>query len=381
MKKIVFLALFLCILFYGYGKSLKIARDKTFLKNGPANYYDNVLVLKIGTEVTYIEDAKDDPDWINVSVGDKKGFISKMALKESTGGKQDKFADLEGDGGKDVKNSIAPASYTAAIKGFALNYSQKKGYSTTNIDQIFDLTNFSPKEINKTRKEFGLAYFPKKGELIGLKDTFINENLSALGLCASMGVLQQGVVTDAELTKKMNIIANILARQTVDYDSRYYVFIIKDPEPVAFSGPGGYIFVSDTLLRLITEYKELVAILGHEIGHVALRHGIIDMAIDQARASMQEAFDELDTMLDDETFAISQDLENVIKQGVEACKLVRDDKEEFEADAVSIELLRRYKIDKSYLINALNKVTNALASKYPDYKSQTIRRVTKLSGK
>ena len=82
--------------------------------------------------------------------------------------------------------------------------------------------------------------------------------------------------------------------------------------------------------------------------------------------------------MDEDTLAISKDLDSVIKQAREACKLVRDDKDEYEADKVSVEIMKRYKLDKSNLVNALNKVSLALISKYPEYQSQTKRRIDKL---
>ena len=273
-------------------KTLKVSRDNTILKDGPANYFENILVLKLGAECEYIEDSKEDSDWVYVSVNGKKGYISKLAFKEGKTSSKDKFADLDLDK-TNTKNSIAPASYTAAIKGFALDYSVKQGYKTNNIEQALEYTMFTSKDIKNVMKDTKLAYFPKKGELIGVEEAFINDKMSSIGLAVSIQVLQQGVVLDKELTKKMNAIANILIRQTYDYDTRYYVFIVKDSEPVAYSGPGGYIFLSDKLLTLINDYKELVAILAHEIGHIALRHGIIDIALEQARYSADKAFDEL----------------------------------------------------------------------------------------
>ena len=124
-----------------------------------------------------------------------------------------------------------------------------------------------------------------------------------------------------------------------------------------------------------------MAIIGHEIGHIALRHGIHDLAIEQARYSAESAFDELETDFDEETLKLSNELEEVVEQAVKACVLVRDDKQEYEADAISVELLKRYKIKKKYLISALNKVNFALGNKYPRYKTQMEKRIKKLKRK
>ena len=256
MKKQKFLFLSIFLLLFTFisleAKTIKIARDRTLLKDGPGNFYDTIIVLKIGTKVQYIKDSDEDLGWIQVEYNSKKGYVSKMALKEVKKSSGDMFADLDmSDIDIETKKQIAPGSYTAAIKGFALDYSRKKGYSKTNIDDLMAITEFKKKDFFKVRRETKLAYFPKEGELIGIKEGFINQRMSAIGLSASLGVLQQGVAMDVKMTKRINIIANILTRQTWDYDVRYRAWIIKDKEPVAFSGPGGYIFISDTLLKII----------------------------------------------------------------------------------------------------------------------------------
>ena len=378
MKRIFFtIVLIITISFNLFSKNLTISRDKTALKDGPANYYDNITILKSGAEVEYISDAKEDDGWVYVSYQKKKGDISKLAFSEKKKVK-DPF-DFDYDSGKKSKNDLSPASYTAAIKGFAIDYSKKKNLNIVNIDEILNILNFKAIDVIKVMNESKLAYFPKKGELIGVQNAFINAEMESLGLSASLNVLQSGIVFDVDMTKRVNIMANILNRQTYDYDKYYYVFIIKDSEPVAFCGPGGYIFISDILLKLLTDYREVVAVLAHETGHIALRHGYRDLAIDTARMSMNEAFDELamETLTEKE-MEISSMLEDVIDQALEAIKLVRDDKEEFEADDVAVELLRRYKINKKYLKDTLAKVYLKMGTKYPEYKTQFERRISRI---
>jgi len=57
--------------------------------------------------------------------------------------------------------------------------------------------------------------------------------------------------------------------------------ILDSAEINAFGAPSGYVLVSRELLRCAKNEEEAAAILAHEIGHVALKHGIA--AIDKAR--------------------------------------------------------------------------------------------------
>jgi len=361
-------------------KTLKISRDKTILKDGPGNYYDNITVLRKNSEVDLIKEAEEDAGWYYVSYNSKKGYISKLALSERKKS-ADPFDSFGGEfnSGSALKNELSPASYTAAIKGFALEYSKKRNMKKVDLDSFFKLLSFKALDVIKVMNETKLAYFPKKGEMIGVQNAYVNQWMEGVGLAVSMNVLQNGIVYDAAMTKRLNIIANILIRQTYDYDRMYYVVIIKDPEPVAYSGPGGYIFISDTLITMLTDYREIVAILAHEIGHIAMRHGYRDLAIDTARENMKESFDELDSeTLTEEEMELSDELQSIIDSAVEALKLVRDDIEEYEADDVALELLRRYKINRSYLKNTLAKVYLKLGSSYPEYKTQFERRISRI---
>ncbi|MCB1171196.1 MAG: M48 family metallopeptidase [Leptospiraceae bacterium] len=52
----------------------------------------------------------------------------------------------------------------------------------------------------------------------------------------------------------------------------YRVFLLPDHFPNAAAAPGGVLFVTRGLLDLVESESELVAVLGHEIGHVELSH-------------------------------------------------------------------------------------------------------------
>jgi beta-barrel assembly-enhancing protease len=48
--------------------------------------------------------------------------------------------------------------------------------------------------------------------------------------------------------------------------------VINSQEPNAFALPGGYIVVHQRLLEMLQSPEELAALLGHEYGHLQLRH-------------------------------------------------------------------------------------------------------------
>ena len=49
-------------------------------------------------------------------------------------------------------------------------------------------------------------------------------------------------------------------------------FVIKESEPNAFAIPGGTIFVTSGLIRLVESEDELAGVMGHEVAHVVRRH-------------------------------------------------------------------------------------------------------------
>lgn len=55
---------------------------------------------------------------------------------------------------------------------------------------------------------------------------------------------------------------------------RFTFTVIDSNEVNAFAAPGGFVFVTTGALRLMTTESQLAGVLGHEVAHVAKRHGI-----------------------------------------------------------------------------------------------------------
>lgn len=53
----------------------------------------------------------------------------------------------------------------------------------------------------------------------------------------------------------------------------FTVTLLNSPVNNAFAIPGGYVYVTRQLMALMNDEAELAGVLGHEVGHVAARHG------------------------------------------------------------------------------------------------------------
>ena len=54
----------------------------------------------------------------------------------------------------------------------------------------------------------------------------------------------------------------------------YSFILVRSEEVNAFAVPGGFVFVTTGMLKFLRNEDELAAILGHEMGHMELRHGM-----------------------------------------------------------------------------------------------------------
>lgn len=84
---------------------------------------------------------------------------------------------------------------------------------------------------------------------------------------------QYGVYPDADLQNYVDQIGQRIVAVSGRNDIPYYFTVVDSPILNAFALPGGYIYVTRGLLYNMNSESELAFVIGHEISHVAAKHG------------------------------------------------------------------------------------------------------------
>lgn len=89
------------------------------------------------------------------------------------------------------------------------------------------------------------------------------------------------LLRDETLTRYVALVGNAVALGSERPDIRYYFGILDSDDVNAVAAAGGYIYVTRGALALMRDEATLAGVLGHEVGHIALRHH--DATIKQSR--------------------------------------------------------------------------------------------------
>lgn len=137
------------------------------------------------------------------------------------------------------------------------------------------------------------------------------------------------LVRDAALQRYVNLVGNWVALQSGRPEITWRFGVLDTEDINAFAAPGGYIFVTKGLYRLLDSEAELAGVLGHEIAHVARKHHLkvlkqssLISALGQVAGSKARNSDEL--------------VQNLIGNGAEIMARSLDKNAEFEADRVGM---------------------------------------------
>jgi len=85
------------------------------------------------------------------------------------------------------------------------------------------------------------------------------------------------LVQDAELNRYINVLGDSIARIADSRNLDWRFFIVDSKDVNAFAVPGGFIYVNRGLIERAMNMAQVAGVLGHEIGHVTMRHSIQQM--------------------------------------------------------------------------------------------------------
>jgi predicted Zn-dependent protease len=141
---------------------------------------------------------------------------------------------------------------------------------------------------------------------------------------------------------------------------KFSFHVLADPRTVnAFALPGGPVFITEGLLRLLKTEAELAGVLGHEIGHVIARHSSERLAKQQLTQGLLGAL--VVGSGDYTTAQIGQMVGGMINM-----KYGRED--ELESDALGIRIMAEAGYDPRAMIGVMETLAKASSgSRQPEF--------------
>ncbi len=167
-------------------------------------------------------------------------------------------------------------------------------------------------------------------------------------------ILNQNSASESALLN--NISSRLVDRLKTQH--KFHFFLLKSDEPNAYALPGGWIFFTDSMLKVCSDENEIAFVLSHEIGHVIKRHSFNKLLADYS-LSMIGKFLRVNGFL--------QNVIGDITQQFLSKKYSREN--EYEADNFAVDLMKSAKYDVNSAIKFFEKL-KAMEEKsefFPDY--------------
>jgi predicted Zn-dependent protease len=181
---------------------------------------------------------------------------------------------------------------------------------------------------------------------------FSAEEEVAIGRQAAGNLLGAApLVKDAKLQKYVNNVGRWIASQSERPDLDWHFGVIDTNDINAFAAPGGYVFVTKGLYRVLQNESELAGVLAHEVGHVIERHHL--------KILQQSQLVDMGTKVLATTAGENQAIKNLIGNGAEIFARSLDKNAEYEADRIAVILAARGGYDPFGLPTVLQDIGHA----------------------
>ncbi len=155
------------------------------------------------------------------------------------------------------------------------------------------------------------------------------------------------LLRDPKLTWYVNLRGRQLAAASPRNDIPYFLRVIDSDAPNAFAIPGGHIYLTVGMLQLVESEAELSAVIAHELGHLAARHGATGLV---RRQWMSLALDVASVLYGNPVASLGANLAG----GLAGLKLSRD--AEREADRLAVDILLATGSDPAALVTLFERL-------------------------
>lgn len=151
---------------------------------------------------------------------------------------------------------------------------------------------------------------------------------------------------------RANRIGQRVARASQRPGISYTFHVMRDDQFNAFSGPGGHIYVTDTLLKRATD-DELASVLSHEVGHVVARHSLKTIQQSQTLGGLAELVGSITGVAGDTAAQLGKAAASIVAGGLLA---VHNREEEREADFLGIRAMAKAGFNPEGMVTMFQKL-------------------------
>lgn len=374
MKKTLTIILLMFSILLFSQESAIIQRDRAIVRNGPGSFFQILAELEKGTSISIIEK---DNGWLQIQKNDIEGYVSrKVTIPRQAS--DDVFSRM---GVQKTDLRVSQHGMSAGVKGFAQNFTQKfdgsPDFMTLYISQKLDAKAYKIFR-KETYRGFNRKANYKKFTIptTEVKD-FFSFSEEGMGIGIASHIASIGIYNDYQLTEYVNLVGNIVVEATDVYDINYRFFILDIEEVNGFSCPGGIVFITLGMLRMIRTEAELACVLAHEIAHVAQHHGMLEMEerkhhinSDDAFGEMEEEMDSMDIDQDEEFLSVEAEMEELCFSIYETIVNGRLQSYEKEADELAVLYASRAGYNGMHMLNLLQRLKHSSSKTYNEHYTQ-----------
>ena len=344
-------------------ESAIVERDRAIVRNGPGSFFQILAELEKGTSFSIIETEN---GWLQIQKNELEGYVSRKVTVQRKAF-DDVFSKM---GVQKTDLRVSQHGMSAGVKGFAQNFSQKfdgsPDFLTLYLSQNLDI-----KAYKEFRKETYSGFNRKANysrftiPITEVKDYFSFPE-EGMGIGIASHIASIGIYDNPELTEYVNQVGNIVVEATDVYDFNYKFFILNIDEVNGFSCPGGIVFITLGMLKMIRTEAELACVLAHEIAHVAQHHGMLEMEERKHHINADDAFGEMEEEMDSMGIEQDKDFLTVEKEMEELCFSIyetivngRLQAYEKEADELAVLYASRAGYNGRYMLNLLQRLKHS----------------------